>query len=194
MVNSRRKGKRGELELVRLFKNEGFQKVHRTAQYRGNTGQAGDIEGLDGLHVEVKRGKVIKYYEAMQQAVRDSEANGEGKIPVVASRKDDYLWLFTVRFDDLHRLYTPGRNLKQNGLSDSLNIQLVSVRAQRFSVDEAVADARWMVEREMKIDKDLGRSLQYQGSAITYVKSGIRLVTFDKQSFLTVYRAYLDSQ
>ena len=55
MTNSRRKGKVGELEVVRLCKAEGYD-VHRSAQFCGNNESgAADVVGLPGIHIEVKR-------------------------------------------------------------------------------------------------------------------------------------------
>lgn len=37
---SKEKGKRGERYVVRIFKECGYNNAHRTAQFKGNTGQA----------------------------------------------------------------------------------------------------------------------------------------------------------
>lgn len=50
---SRNKGKRGERLWASFCREQGYD-VHRTAQYRGNTGAAGDVEGLPYIHCEVR--------------------------------------------------------------------------------------------------------------------------------------------
>ena len=52
---SKDKGKRGEREIANLLKEAGFKNAHRSAQCKGNTGDAADVEGLPGIHIEVKR-------------------------------------------------------------------------------------------------------------------------------------------
>ena len=69
-INSKRKGKRGELYVVNKFKDRGYQ-CNRTAQFKGNTGRADDIEGIDYIHAEVKFVERLNISDAMEQAVRD---------------------------------------------------------------------------------------------------------------------------
>ena len=54
-VNSKRKGKSGELELAAKLKGHGYD-VRRSVQYNGKAedGQA-DLLGLPGIHIECKR-------------------------------------------------------------------------------------------------------------------------------------------
>lgn len=100
-MNSKRKGKAGELEFSRLCREQGYD-CRRTAQYCGNTGDAADVTGLPGIHVEVKRVERLNVSEAMGQAVRDSRP---GEIPIVAHRRNHEPWLATMRLDDWFELY-----------------------------------------------------------------------------------------
>ena len=59
----RTKGAKGELEFAHLCQEYGYTAVHRTAQHCGKTGQAGDVEGLPGIHIEVKRTESLRLYE-----------------------------------------------------------------------------------------------------------------------------------
>ena len=43
---SKEKGKRFERHVAGLFRDYGYE-AYRTAQYKGNTGDAGDVEGED---------------------------------------------------------------------------------------------------------------------------------------------------
>lgn len=101
---SREKGKRGERYVVNKFKDYGYQ-VNRTAQFKGKTGQAGDIEGIDYIHAEVKFVERLNLEEAMQQAIRDNLANGGEKHPAVFHKKSRSELQVTMRFDDWIELY-----------------------------------------------------------------------------------------
>lgn len=100
-MNSKRKGKNGELEFSRLCREQGYD-CRRTAQYCGNTGEAADVIGLPGIHVEVKRVERLNISEAMGQAIRDAKS---GDIPLVAHRRSHEPWLATMRLEDWFELY-----------------------------------------------------------------------------------------
>lgn len=101
-MNSRAKGVRYELELVRKLKEYGYD-AHRTAQYCGKTGQAPDVTGLDGIHIEAKHYANTGFsYDWMDQAVRDTKNND---IPAVFHRIDKRETVVTVRLDDFMKLY-----------------------------------------------------------------------------------------
>ena len=68
----REKGKAGERELAALFREYGFN-ARRTSQYCGQTGDASDVIGLPGIHVECKRCETTKIHEWMAQAKRDAK-------------------------------------------------------------------------------------------------------------------------
>lgn len=104
MINSKAKGKRGELELVRLFKEQGYE-ARRTAQYCGNTGNAADVVGLSGIHVESKYVEKLNIYDAIAQAQRDAEAAGRGDLPAVFHRKNNCPWLVTMTAGDWFTIY-----------------------------------------------------------------------------------------
>lgn len=105
MVNSKQKGARGEREFSKLCKAQGWSEAHRTAQYCGNTGDASDVTGLPGIHIEVKVGGNIRLYEARDQAVRDVTAAGNGDLPIIAHKRDRDEWLITMRADDWFAIY-----------------------------------------------------------------------------------------
>lgn len=101
-VNSKAKGVRGEREFARLCQDEGYD-VRRTQQFCGNTGDAADCVGLPGIHIEVKRTERLHLYDAVEQAIRDSQKFGY--IPIVASRCNDKPWLITMTALDWFKLY-----------------------------------------------------------------------------------------
>lgn len=103
-VNSKAKGKRFELELAGLFREYGYD-ARRTAQYCGNTGDASDVAGLPGIHVEAKRQEKMYLYDWMAQAKHDAAAGGEGRLPAVFHRKNNAGVLVTMELDDWMQLY-----------------------------------------------------------------------------------------
>ena len=100
MVNSRNKGKRGELEFARFCREQGYEGVRRGCQYSGIEGE--DIVGLPGIHAEVKRTERLSLYDAIAQAGADA---GKDKLPIVASRKNRCDWLITMRAEDWFKIY-----------------------------------------------------------------------------------------
>lgn len=102
---SREKGKRGERYVVNLFKEYGYNNAHRTSQFKGNTGQAGDIEGIDYIHAEVKFVEKLNLYNAMSQAKRDTLESKENKRPVVFHKRNNENLLVTMEFRDWIELY-----------------------------------------------------------------------------------------
>lgn len=111
-INSKQKGKNGELELARKFKEYGYD-ARRSVQYNGKAeeGQP-DLLGVPGVHVECKRTERLELYGAMAQAKRDTK----GDIPVVFHRKNDCEWLAIMTFDDFMKIYTEyasGQYLKE---------------------------------------------------------------------------------
>lgn len=101
-INSRAKGKRGELEIARLLREYGYDDARRTAQYCGNTGDASDVVGLPNIHIEVKRVEKLNIDKAMQQSMNDAREN---EVPVVMHRKDRQRWLVTMTMDEWMRFY-----------------------------------------------------------------------------------------
>lgn len=103
-VNSKEKGARFERELASKFREYGYD-CRRTAQYCGNTGDASDVVGLPGLHIEAKHQEAMRLYDWVEQAKRDAEANGEGKIPAVFHKKNRAEILVTLPLDGFMQIY-----------------------------------------------------------------------------------------
>lgn len=95
-MNSKSKGKRGELELAELLRHAGHADARRSAQYCGNTGDAPDITGVDGLHIECKRAEQVRDEVFLQQAERDAR---KGEIPVVMYRRNHEEWKANLRLE-----------------------------------------------------------------------------------------------
>lgn len=93
-MNSRQKGKRGELELVHVLRGYGYD-ARRGQQYSGANGDA-DVEGVPGYHIEVKRVERLNIEEALQQSERDAK----DEVPVVVHRRNAETWKVTLRLTD----------------------------------------------------------------------------------------------
>ena len=98
MVNSKRKGNQGEREFAKLCRYEGYD-VRRGQQYNGLEGE--DVVGLPGVHIEVKRVQRLNVDAAMLQSITDAD----GKVPIVAHRKNNCEWLITMTAEDWFKLY-----------------------------------------------------------------------------------------
>lgn len=98
-MNSKRKGKRGELELAKKLQEYGFN-TRRGQQYSGLGGD--DVVGLEGIHIECKRVERLNIYDAMKQACKDAEAD---ELPAVFWRKNKEQWLVTMALCDWIELY-----------------------------------------------------------------------------------------
>jgi Holliday junction resolvase len=103
-VNSKEKGARFERSLASKFREYGYE-ARRTAQYCGNTGDASDVVGLPGLHIEAKHQEKMYLYDWMAQAKRDAEAGGLNAIPTVFHKKNNAEILVTLEFDDFMTIY-----------------------------------------------------------------------------------------
>ena len=100
-INSKKKGKTGELELARKLREYGYE-TRRTAQYCGNTGDAADVVGLPGIHIECKRTETLRLYDAIDQAKRDAAGSN---IPVVFHRKNNCEWLAILPLCEFMKIY-----------------------------------------------------------------------------------------
>lgn len=99
-INSRRKGKEGELSLAKRLREYGYD-AHRSVQYSGKNGDA-DLYGLPNIHIECKRVERLNIYDAIAQSQRDAR---DGELPVVMHRKNHSDWLVTMTLDDWIQLY-----------------------------------------------------------------------------------------
>lgn len=104
--SSKRKGKIGELEVANLLKAAGYN-AHRSVQYCGATGDAPDVEGLPGIHIEVKRVERLNLKKAYEQAVNDSKKSGD--IPAVFHRQSHQPWMVSLSLSDFLKLYKKER-------------------------------------------------------------------------------------
>jgi Holliday junction resolvase len=105
-ITSQRKGRAGELELVRILNSHGYHDV--APGMAVSYGSTPDVTGMPGIHIEVKRVERLNIHEAMQQATRDAVKFGDG-LPAVFHRKNRCSWLVTMNLSDWLRLYERNR-------------------------------------------------------------------------------------
>lgn len=101
-INSKQKGARFERQLASKFREYGYE-ARRTAQYCGNTGDASDVIGLPGIHIEAKHQERMQLYDWVAQAKRDTA--GTGNLPTVFHKKNNAEILVTMELADWMRLY-----------------------------------------------------------------------------------------
>lgn len=99
--SSQRKGRGGELEIVKIFQSYGIDAQPGQAVSYGSTP---DVVNIPGVHPEIKRVERLNVPEAMAQAVRDSKKFNDG-MPVLFHRRNRQGWLCTMRLDEWLELY-----------------------------------------------------------------------------------------
>lgn len=102
-INSNAKGKRKELQHGACLSDILNIVLRRTAQVDGSL--SADIMGWGGVHIESKGYKRIVALDFLRQAETDSEAQGEGAVPlVIMSENGDTEPVLMLRAKDLLRL------------------------------------------------------------------------------------------
>jgi Holliday junction resolvase len=92
---SREKGARGELEVAHILKSWGFD-CHRTPN-SGGLFIPGDIVGVEGYSIEVKRTETVRMPAWQRQAQADCPL---GASPVVAWRSNRTEWWAATPLQD----------------------------------------------------------------------------------------------
>ena len=128
-MNSRNKGKRGELELARTLSSYGYE-CRRGVQYHGGQ-DSPDVTGLPHIHIECKRiAERLDIDKAWSQSVGDAGSD----IPTVMYRKDHADWMVLMRLSDWIELYREWEAGHDSERSEE-NHQAVSSDTKRNSVD-----------------------------------------------------------
>lgn len=99
-MNSRAKGKRGELEAAKAWSEYVGGTARRGQQFAGGNDSPDVVCSTPDIHLEVKRCERGNPYDWVEQAVRDAG----GQCPVVLHRRNDKPWLLLVRLSDAKRL------------------------------------------------------------------------------------------
>lgn len=100
-INSRAKGKRGELNLAKELRFLGYENARRGQQYCGANGDA-DVIAIPGIHIECKVVERLNLYDAYEQSERDAKGD---EIPTVMHKKNRHRWLVTLSLEDFIEIY-----------------------------------------------------------------------------------------
>ncbi len=98
-MNSRAKGKRGELEASKEWASVMGGSARRGKQFSGGEDSPDVVTDYPWLHLEVKRVERGSIHEWVEQAVRDAGS----RVPVVLHRRNHKPWLVTMRLTDVPR-------------------------------------------------------------------------------------------
>ena len=118
-MNSRAKGKRGELELARILRGYGYE-ARRGQQYSGLMGDA-DVVGVDGLHIECKRAEQVRDEVFLQQAERDAR---KGELPVVMYRRNGEKWKVNLRLDMFMLIWNELTDLQKERIREKVKFSV----------------------------------------------------------------------
>ena len=104
-INSRAKGKRGELEIVKILAPF-WPEVCRNLDQFGANKQ--DALGTPGVHWQIKYVEALNIWKALNQAITESDPKD---VPVVAFRRNRTPWYAALELDEL----IPLLRLKEQG-------------------------------------------------------------------------------
>lgn len=100
-ARSQRKGRAAELELSKLLREAGIPTAQ--AAEPESHGNAPDLTGIPGIHVECKRQERLNLSAAMEQSAWDSLKFGG--VPCVFHRRNREPWYVTMKLCDWLQLY-----------------------------------------------------------------------------------------
>ena len=109
-MNSREKGKRGELELAHELTKWGY-KTRRGQQFAGANGDA-DVVGIPGLHIECKRVEQLNLEKALDQSEHDARI---GEYAVVMHRRNRERWKVTMSLEQFMALWKKWEKINDKG-------------------------------------------------------------------------------
>ena len=112
-INSRRKGKAGELEAAAELNRILPAAMARRSQQHSGTESASDLiaPGLPGLWLEVKRVQKLNLSEVMEKSLEQCGT----LCPVVLHRKNGEDWMMTIRLNDAIRFAGAIRDAEAQG-------------------------------------------------------------------------------
>ena len=101
--SSQAKGRRAELQLVKLLQDSGYKDVALGPPM--SFGTAPDILNLRGIHPEVKAVEKLNLPAALRQAEEDSQTFGDG-LPVVFRKYRRQGWVASMALTDWLQMYS----------------------------------------------------------------------------------------
>lgn len=102
--SQRVKGANGEREVAKKFQEKGIEllRVPNSGGLQRRPEERGDLIGLTGFHVEVKRQEKASIWAWLEQAESDCL---EGLVPLVIFRRNKSKWRVIVPLDDFIEMY-----------------------------------------------------------------------------------------
>lgn len=97
---SREKGKRRELELVHILRDQYGYNVRRGYVFQHEP----DVIGLEGIHIEVKAVERLNVREAFKQSVDDAAKRNDGEATLFHVKNRDG-WLVTISLETFMDMY-----------------------------------------------------------------------------------------
>lgn len=94
-INSRSKGKRGEQEVVRIFK-EHWPEASRNLDQFGDRKE--DVLNVAGCHLQIKRVERLNVWAALKQTHDEARAQD---LPVLVFRRNNGRWHAALELDEL---------------------------------------------------------------------------------------------
>lgn len=95
------KGRRGEIEICKIFNAHGIDAQPGQAVSYGSTP---DVLNIPGIHPEIKRCQQLRLSEWIEQATRDAAKFGDG-LPTIFHRRNRSPWLVTMQLSDWLTLF-----------------------------------------------------------------------------------------
>lgn len=111
---AREKGSRFERELSKLFNEHGFH-THRGYVFHKQS----DVVDLLGIHVEAKAQERMNAWDALKQAITESEKRKDG-MPTVFWKRSRKGIMVCMRFEDWIRLYQMARGKNHDTMRNDL--------------------------------------------------------------------------
>ena len=111
---AREKGARFERELSKLFNEHGFH-THRGYVFHKQS----DVVDLLGIHVEAKAHERMNVWDALAQAITESEKRKDG-MPTVFWKRSRKGIMVCMRFEDWMKLYKIARGRMENGEQENV--------------------------------------------------------------------------
>lgn len=140
---AREKGSRFERELSKLFNEHGFN-THRGYVFHKQS----DVVGLLGIHVEAKAKERMNAWDALGQAISESEKRKDG-MPTVFWKRSRKGIMVCMRFDDWMKLYKMARGKNH----DTMRNDLASHQdARQYHDDGGIPEVR----SDTTLRKDMG--------------------------------------
>lgn len=119
-LNSRAKGKSGELQAAKIWSKTFNVSARRGCQFSGGPESPDIVTDHKEIHIEVKRTERGNPYNWIAQAVVDAR----GKIPCVLHRRNNQGWLLILRLEDAPRFAKTITEQGQKLVDENISIEI----------------------------------------------------------------------